>query len=137
MRTSFCIALLSSFFLVVWCSAAEFSEKSVGRDVCAQCHSYERRTVGGTPHDDGKNCEGCHGPGEQHVKSGGGKDKVFSFSRATATEVRARCTECHRNAVMTEHAVGDVACTTCHSSHHYARKKYLLKADDTWLHDPA
>jgi transcription initiation factor TFIIIB Brf1 subunit/transcription initiation factor TFIIB len=38
-----------------------------------------------------------------------------------------RCQECHRNAVMNDHAKGDVSCVSCHSVHHYVNKKHLLK----------
>ena len=107
--------------------------KDVGKDACARCHLYERKMIGGTPHDDTKACEGCHGAGEKHLKSGGDTSTIFSYRRAAAEEVRARCGQCHQNPAMAKHAQGDVACTSCHSAHHYIRKKYLLKPEDTEL----
>jgi hypothetical protein len=121
------VSILSSLFYSY--SFAQLP-KPVGREACARCHSYERRTTAGTPHEDGKSCEGCHGSGEKHVQSGGDAGTMLSFRRATAEEVRARCGQCHRNPVMAKHAEGDVACTACHSSHHYIQKKYLLKPTD-------
>jgi len=104
--------------------------KDVGNDACTRCHSYERRTIAGTPHDDAKSCEGCHGAGEKHLQSNGDRSTIFSYRRGTAEEVRARCGQCHQNPLMEKHAQGDVACTACHSSHHYGQKKYLLKPSD-------
>ena len=105
--------------------------KDVGKDACARCHAYERRTTAQTSHDDAKSCEGCHGAGEKHLRTGGDASTMFSYRRATAEEVRARCGQCHQNPAMQKHAQGDVSCTACHSSHHYVQRKYLLKPVDT------
>lgn len=123
--------ILLSFLLAMFaCSHAQLP-KAVGKDACTKCHASERRTIGGTPHDDSKSCEGCHGAGEKHLRSSGEAGSIFSYRRATADEVRARCGQCHQNAVMAKHAEGDVACTSCHSAHHYVQRKYLLKPEDT------
>ncbi len=111
-------------------SAPQFPT-NVGAGACSRCHAYERRTTTHTPHDDIKSCEGCHGAGEKHLKTGGDASTMFSYRRATAEEVRVRCGQCHQNPTMQKHAEGDVACTACHSSHHYVKKKYLLKPVDT------
>ena len=130
MKVRPCI-ILSFFISAALILSPAQQQKTVGKDACARCHAYERRIIAGTPHEDGKACEGCHGAGEKHLKSGGDASTVFSYRRATAEEVRARCEQCHQNAVMARHAEGDVACTACHSSHHYVQKKYLLKPEDT------
>jgi hypothetical protein len=124
------IFLLSFLLSILVFSSAQLP-KQAGKDACTRCHQLERRTMTGTPHDDMKACEGCHGPGEQHLKSGAEASSMFSYRRATAEEIRIRCGQCHHNPVMVKHAEGDVACTACHSGHHYVRRKYLLKADDT------
>jgi hypothetical protein len=116
-------------FIVVLCFGQ--LPKTAGKDACTRCHQLERRTMTGTPHDNMKACEGCHGPGEQHLKSGADVASMFSYRRALAEEVRTRCGQCHHDPVMAKHAEGDVSCTTCHSAHHYVRRKYLLKAEDT------
>ena len=134
MRRSLIFLLITLLFL--FSATATTPPKYVGKASCYKCHSYEQRTAAGTPHDGDKGCEGCHGPGEQHLKSGNG-GSIFSFMKATPDEIRARCGECHREPIMSRHATGDVSCTSCHSSHHYVRKKYLLKADDDLLHNPA
>lgn len=107
--------------------------KYVGRKACLRCHTPENRMVQETSHDSEKSCEQCHGSGEMHLKSSGDRNSMFSFIRATAAEVRARCVQCHRNAIMDRHSVGDVSCISCHSIHHYVHKKGLLKADDYLL----
>lgn len=119
-------------FLVASLSAQSSSKlpQGVGKEACTRCHQYERRTTAGTLHDNANSCQGCHGNGEQHLRSGGGSSTIFSYRRATAEEVRARCGHCHQNPAMKKHAQGDVACTSCHSSHHYGQKQYLLKPVD-------
>jgi hypothetical protein len=124
------LLLVSIAILVFYSYSSAQLPKSVGREACARCHQYERRTITGTPHEDGKSCEGCHGAGEKHLTSGGDAGSMFSYNRGTAEEVRARCGQCHRNPVMSKHAEGDVACTACHSMHHYIQKKYLLKPEN-------
>jgi len=99
--------------------------KAVGKQACASCHASEQRTVAGTPHESGASCEGCHGPGERHVKSFGDGD-IFSFRKASAFEVRERCGGCHNLPTMRRNSTGDVSCVNCHSAHHYVNKEHLL-----------
>jgi hypothetical protein len=122
--------VLFHFLIAILIAAYAQMPKTLGKDACVRCHQYERKTMTGTPHDKKKSCEGCHGPGEQHLRSGTSAATMFSFRRATAEEVRARCGLCHRNPIMAKHAEGDVSCTSCHSVHHYIEKKYLLKPED-------
>jgi hypothetical protein len=105
------------------------SPKASASDACVRCHRPEQKTVTGTPHEK-SSCEGCHGAGEKHQKTGGETATMFSYRRATAEEVRAQCGQCHSSPVMAKHAQGDVACTACHSLHHYIQKKNLLKPED-------
>jgi len=130
---------IASLLLVVCISATAFAQEQpryAGKDACFQCHASQQKTVAGTPHDSGRGCEGCHGPAEAHVRSTD-KKSVFSFRRASAAEVRERCGQCHANPTMAQHAVGDVSCLACHSSHHYLKKKYLLRPADDMLQHPA
>lgn len=110
--------------------------KTTGRKSCVSCHVAEDRTVTGSAHDNDRSCEQCHGAGEQHLRKPE-RGTMFSFSRATADEVKARCAECHRNPVMDNHAKGDVSCISCHSMHHYVSKKHLLKPGDNPLDNSA
>jgi len=116
---------------------AQQPQRHVGKEACWSCHAAEQKAVAGTPHENGKSCEACHGPGDAHLKSPQDPRSIFSYRGASADEVRARCGECHKNPVMARHAEGDVSCLACHSSHHYLKKKYLLKANDDPLAHPA
>jgi hypothetical protein len=124
----FLILLVSILFIYPY--AVTQLPKSTDSSACQRCHAMEFRTFIGTPHQEGKGCEGCHGPAEKHLRSTGDESLMFSYRRATAEEVRARCGQCHKDPIMSKHAEGDVACTSCHSAHHYVRKKYLLKTVD-------
>jgi ribosomal protein S27E len=117
--------------------AALAQNRAVGKQACASCHAAEQKTVAGTPHEIGRSCEACHGPGELHVKSPQDPSTIFSFARASADQVRSRCGQCHANPVMQNHAQGDVSCLACHSSHHYLKRKYLLKPKGDPLEHPA
>lgn len=48
-------------------------------------------------------CESCHGPGEAHVKSGGGKGNIVALTKS--------CPEC----------VIEAVCTSCHTNEHDAK----------------
>jgi hypothetical protein len=39
-------------------------------------------------------CETCHGPGAEHVNSGGDKSKIFNFKEATPKDITKHCLEC-------------------------------------------
>lgn len=76
-------------------------KKSKAKDInCIRCHA--------TPKEDqekgtleaflpgGVQCESCHGPGEAHVKSGGGKGNIVALTDSCPTCVlEALCTSCH------------------------------------------
>jgi len=126
-------------FLAVCCATllAQNQPKFVGKEACWSCHVPEQKTVASTPHEAGKSCEACHGAGDAHVQSPQDPKTIFSYRRASAAEVREKCGQCHSNPVMTRHATGDVTCLACHSSHHYLKRKYLLKGSDDPLQHPA
>ena len=114
----------------------------VGAEVCKTCHeeiytSWEKsphwkttlNTRGGPSH---QGCEGCHGPGAEHVAGGGDKTKIFIFPDHSAKEIDERCLTCHAsgtqhmNAINSLHAKNDVSCTSCHSPHHGKEADFLL-----------
>jgi Zn finger protein HypA/HybF involved in hydrogenase expression len=135
LSNSFLVACLS--LLITPMISADGQLNTVGKRACSKCHVQQQRTLQGTPHDSQKFCEACHSPGEKHLKAPSDPSTIFSFKRATAEEIRVRCRECHSNQLMERHAAGDVSCISCHSSHHYVRKKYLLKSDDVLVHEAA
>jgi len=114
----------------------------VGAETCKTCHedlynNWEKTphwkstldTRGGPSH---QGCEGCHGPGADHVAGGGDKTKIFIFKEHSAKEIDARCLTCHAsgtqhmNAINSEHAKSDVSCISCHSPHHAQTREFLL-----------
>jgi len=114
----------------------------VGAETCKTCHEkiYDGwaktphwqttlDTKGGPSH---QGCEGCHGPGAEHVAGGGDVSKIFTFKNATTKEINARCLTCHAggpqhmNAINSEHTRNDVSCISCHSPHHAKTEEFLL-----------
>ncbi|MGZ4814826.1 MAG: hypothetical protein ACXVZV_05435 [Terriglobales bacterium] len=124
--------VLSSLF-----AAAQQTPQYVGKESCGNCHAAQQKTVAGTPHETGKSCEGCHGPGEDHIRANDKRKTIFSFKQAPAYLVRQQCGQCHSNPVMARHAEGDVSCVACHSAHHYLVKKHLLRPQQDTLEHPA
>ncbi|MCO4745808.1 MAG: redoxin family protein [Proteobacteria bacterium] len=69
---------------------------------CVRCHATA--TESGPPPtdlthfrtDDSVGCESCHGPGEQHVAEGGGKDNIEGLGEdCPVCVIEAVCTGCH------------------------------------------
>jgi DmsE family decaheme c-type cytochrome len=112
---------------------AEETEGYVGSDKCATCHKTVTARFAETAHAkllkssswEGKvvGCESCHGPGREHVESGGEKDKIRSFALMTSKQASESCLTCHDgreehiNFRRGEHWRNDVGCTDCHSPH--------------------
>jgi DmsE family decaheme c-type cytochrome len=121
--------------------------KYVGSDTCKTCHEdlYNNwaktphwkttlDTKGGLSH---QGCEGCHGPGADHVAGGGDKTKIFIFEKASATEINVRCLTCHAGAhpnfERSAHGHAKVSCIDCHSAHAFKSDANLLKASQPQL----
>lgn len=116
--------------------------KYVGPETCKTCHEEIYNAWEKTPHwkttlnkkgDPSKQgCEGCHGPGGDHVAGGGDKTKIFEFEGKSRQETSARCLSCHGEAheqshfTQSAHASSDVGCLDCHSPHHAKEKEHLL-----------
>src|SRR2546425_3323629 len=114
----------------------------VGADACKTCHEDIYKNFETTPHwktsfDTGRGpewqgCEACHGPGKEHVESGGDKIKIFTFKNAAANKISERCLECHEygeehsNFARSVHNTNDVSCVDCHSPHHSKEAQFLL-----------
>jgi DmsE family decaheme c-type cytochrome len=107
----------------------------VGSETCKGCHEDQWNKFATTkmgrlmlqhPRSpkEGMGCEGCHGPGKEHVEKGGGKGVggMITFAKNDKTPVDKRnqvCTTCHNKGPHlfwkgSAHESRDVACTSCH-----------------------
>ncbi len=123
-------------------AAPSETSKYVGAETCKTCHEEIYNSWEKTPHwkttlnkEAGpakQGCEGCHGPGAEHVAGGGDKTKIFVFEEQSRQETSARCLSCHGEARQqshfseSAHASTDVGCLDCHSPHHAKEKQHLL-----------
>ncbi len=79
-------------------------------------------------------CEACHGPGADHMNSGGDKTKIFSFKDVSAKKISQQCLKCHEygeehaNFARSAHNVNSISCIDCHSVHKATERQFLLKA---------
>ena len=123
--------------------------KFVGAEVCKTCHEEIYNNWEKTPHwkttlnkevgPSKQGCEGCHGPGAEHVAGGGDKTKIFTFKDATRQETSARCLSCHGEGheqshfAESAHSSSDVGCLDCHSPHHAKETQFLLAQNQPQL----
>src|SRR5208283_151689 len=121
--------------------------KYVGAETCKTCHEEIYSAWEKTPHwkttlnkEGGpakQGCEGCHGPGADHVAGGGDVSKIFNPAKRSAKEVDARCLTCHAGAhpnfERSPHAKAKVGCISCHSVHQSKEEESLLKAPQPTL----
>lgn len=114
----------------------------VGAETCKTCHEKIYDGWANTPHwqttldtkggPSHQGCEGCHGPGAEHVAGGGDVSKIFTFKNASTKEINARCMTCHAsgaqhmNAINSLHTQNNVSCISCHSPHNATTKDFLL-----------
>ncbi len=150
MRRIFIFALTFVFLIVVFllcCSKAPAKEEDkkaekvkegyVGADVCKTCHQpvYDQltKTPMGTlflkhprTAKEKLGCETCHGPGIEHVNSGGKEfGGMVRFTKGTPTPVSVRnevCLKCHQKGERlfwagSVHDTNGLACASCHVVH--------------------
>src|SRR5580698_8989629 len=75
--------------------------KYVGAETCKTCHEEIYNAWEKTPHwkttlntkggPSKQGCEGCHGPGADHVAGGGDITKIFNPAKHSAKEDDAKC----------------------------------------------
>ena len=121
-------------------SSSSDASKYVGAETCKTCHEDIYNAWEKTPHwkttlnkdPSHQGCEGCHGPGAEHVAGGGDITKIFNPAKHSAKEVDAKCLTCHAGAHpnfdRSPHAKANVGCTSCHSVHQSKEEETLLKA---------
>lgn len=131
-------------------SAQTSSPAYLGSEVCKVCHADIWFTFYKNPHYKSiaagnlppaiTGCEGCHGPGQAHVKAGGGKATIpRAFSLMPPAKILETCLTCHAkdlskaNIRRSSHTEADVVCTNCHSIHKSQTPKFLLASKQTTL----
>lgn len=125
----------------------------LGDAVCTSCHaesvaaysaSIHARVMGEASAPStraARGCEGCHGPGEEHVRSGGkgdGGPGWIAFGSRDPGVVRSEneaCTTCHAGGTQrlwegSPHETRDVGCASCHRVKQPATARHLLAAAD-------
>jgi DmsE family decaheme c-type cytochrome len=115
----------------------------VGSEVCKTCHPdvwlnffknpHYKSIASGKEPPERTGCEGCHGPGQQHVAARGGKATIpHAFSLMGPRGTLDACLACHGkdfprvNIRRSQHSLADVACTSCHSIHRSPVPRFLL-----------
>lgn len=109
----------------------------VGSESCSACHEELAGNIASSVHGQlfreslpaRHGCEACHGPGSNHVNSGGDGSLVFSFKGASAADIRRRCGACHTTESNETHLHRTPTCLSCHAAHHYRQKEFLLVND--------
>jgi len=122
-----------------------------GSNACKDCHAEASAQFAATamgramlehPKSDKEKlgCEGCHGPGADHVASGGeNKVGMVNYGRKAASSIaeqNASCLQCHEGAARTmwdgsAHEARDVACTDCHTVMKDVSERNSLRAAST------
>src|SRR5262245_32542938 len=90
-------------------AAATSPREYVGEYLCRSCHAKEAEHWNDTVHDEvghgaaagepgARACATCHGPGSEHVASGGDPEKIVAFTRGSVATVEQQnevCLGCH------------------------------------------
>ena len=114
----------------------------VGSETCGMCHEDIGKAIAKSPHEavdlsdkhgfKGNVCEGCHGPGSNHVASLSAAD-IRNPAKLAPAEVDRTCMTCHRNQPTTSgrleasHARNAIACTSCHSIHAHGPEGLVVR----------
>jgi len=116
--------------------------KLIGSEVCQACHPDVWLGFNRNPHfksiasdkaaPEDIGCEGCHGPGDLHVKGMGDKTKIRLFPELPPNQVLDQCLRCHSKDFgkmhirRSSHSTGEVSCVSCHSIHNSPEPQHLL-----------
>jgi predicted CXXCH cytochrome family protein len=119
-------------------AAPQDQDQYIGTENCKSCHEDLPtkdyfKNFEATPHwkttletrrgKEYQGCEACHGPGAEHMNSGGDKTKIFGFKDVSAKKISQQCLKCHEygeehsNYARSAHNMNNVSCVDCHSVH--------------------
>lgn len=110
-------------------------EKPAAEALCAGCHADQAEQFTFNVHARLKpfelrgqlpGCEACHGPGAKHAEAGGDPKLIQGFQEEKARESSRACLGCHADGKAaewhgSEHAMGGLACSSCHRIHQSRR----------------
>lgn len=121
---------------------AQAAPEYVGSKVCRTCHPavvvdfyrnpHYKTIASGKEPAENTGCEGCHGPGGNHVAAKGDKTKISAFSQMRPRQVLDACLRCHAESLgrsnirRSSHSLAEVACNSCHSIHKPKTPNFLL-----------
>lgn len=128
--------------VALWGCCISAAPQFTGSSVCRGCHPtvaadfyknpHFKSLASGSESPDRTGCEGCHGPGSEHVETRGDKSKIAAFSALGAEGALANCLRCHGESLgrmgirRSSHTLSGVACNHCHSIHKAKSAKFLL-----------
>ena len=135
-------ALIGTCLLMLSAGMAIAAPSYLGSAVCRSCHpniwlnfyknAHARTMQSGEAPPDKEGCEGCHGPGSEHVAGRGDKSKIIAFSLLRSDHVIDNCLRCHSESLgrsqirRSSHTLAQVACNRCHSIHASQTPRALL-----------
>jgi predicted CXXCH cytochrome family protein len=134
-RCMFLVAVIAGLLLLHPLSPAQTEPAQyVGSDACSACHEEVAGNIANSAHGQlfreslpaRHGCEACHGPGSNHVNSGGDRTLLFSFKGASGADVSRHCGACHETEPNEAHLHRTPTCLSCHAAHHYRQKEFLL-----------
>lgn len=117
-------------------------QQYVGSRTCQPCHPDVWHAFNRNPHfrsvamdnaPPGKTgCEGCHGPGGEHIAAGGDPAKILVYEELAPSQVLDHCLDCHSKDFgkmeirRSSHSTGEVSCVSCHAIHSAPEQGPLL-----------
>lgn len=136
---------LSVLLWAAWGLPSQAAPQYAGSAACRTCHPniladfyrnpHYKSVASGAESPENTGCEGCHGPGSEHITGKGDKTKIRAFSQMRTRAVLDNCLRCHAESLgraqvrRSSHSLAQVACNGCHSMHKAKSSKYLLAQD--------
>ena len=136
------LLLLGSLIGAVCLAQQPPPKRYLGSEICRACHAelwagftgnaHFRSVASGKEPPERTGCEGCHGPGRDHIRGAGDRSKIRVFGELEPAAVIEACLECHaddfpRSQIRrSSHTLAGVPCTSCHSIHSSPETQYLL-----------
>ena len=110
-----------------------------GSEECKTCHEDKFAPLEKSPHGQHgfemrstQGCETCHGPGRNHIDSGGDVTLILNPAKMKSEASSAVCLTCHEQGMQTHwkgstHQQRGLSCSSCHSIHNFKSEKNQLK----------